>query len=99
MCVARIVSFQNWSTLRNLAASSDSCFWMSPCPKIDSRYIQLRWHVIHSSSVCESCIIFLSQTSTVSRIPTTNRDAIIVCSVICESSSNVVMSSYLSSAE
>ena len=60
-CVACLIAFafsfalrmivpHPFSTSLNVRASSGSCFWMSGELKIGSRDIQLRWHVVHSSS-------------------------------------------------
>lgn len=45
----RIMSFQDLSTIVKRRVSLGSCRWMSGALNIASRYIQVCWHVCHSS--------------------------------------------------
>lgn len=53
-CLSRVLPtvtfFHNWSTLLNLRASVGSCRMMSSDEKIGSRYNQVLWQLIHSST-------------------------------------------------
>lgn len=42
---------QDLSTAWNILAAAGNCLTMSGDPKIDSRYIHVRWHACHSSKV------------------------------------------------
>jgi hypothetical protein len=80
-------------SLMNFDDSAGSCFWISSAPKMFSRYIHARWHASHSSSISESSESFFSHSSTSVRMPPTKREAKMVCSATCESSSCKVTSS------
>lgn len=49
--VTTMMCLQDLSTAWNILAAAGSCRTMSGDPKMDSRYIHVRWHACHSSKV------------------------------------------------
>ena len=91
--VAFIVARQSLSTSLKRRASVDSWRMMSSEPKMGSRYIQTRWHAIHSSMSACAYLSWLSQALASSSMALMNMDPHMVWVLTKWSSSKAMISS------